>query len=512
MPILISARSARRSVQAAGRSTIVGMLALVVVAAGAQAADVREVPLAANDLVFDPASGRIWASVPGSAGAMGNSVVPIDPVDGSVGSPIFVGSEPGPLAISDDASFLYVSLDGAFQIRRVDLHTMAAGIQFGLGSDPFFGPFLAEDIEVQPGNPRVIAVSRKNLGVSPRHAGVAIYDDGVQRPNATPRHTGSNRIEFSDSPGVLYGYNNESTEFGFRDVTVDGAGATQGTVTRDLITGFGVDIEFHDGLIYATTGRSIDPAARVAVGTYPGVSFSRGVVADSNAGLVYFLTTNSLLVFDMATFVLLETVPLSGGERGLVQYGPGSLAFINAGSIVLVDVNPPDEDADGVGDNADNCPSTPNPDQSDRDGDGEGDVCDLFPDDPNNELAQCALDLDEVTSELEECLATPGYVDSDGDGEHDATDRCAFTPLGAPVDDGGCSQEQFCASFTSRDSCRHADWRNDEETRSSPRDCEPSKRSRRFQCVPFSDARPGHDERDDDDRVSAPRGARFGAR
>ena len=35
-----------------------------------------------------------------------------------------------------------------------------------------------------------------------------------------------------------------------------------------------------------------------------------------------------------------------------------------------------DLDGDGIRDDADNCPDTPNPDQSDIDNDGVGDVCD----------------------------------------------------------------------------------------------------------------------------------------
>ena len=45
----------------------------------------------------------------------------------------------------------------------------------------------------------------------------------------------------------------------------------------------------------------------------------------------------------------------------------------------------PDTDGDGVCDDSDNCPSTPNPSQEDSDGDGLGNVCDTCPNDPNND-------------------------------------------------------------------------------------------------------------------------------
>ncbi len=59
----------------------------------------------------------------------------------------------------------------------------------------------------------------------------------------------------------------------------------------------------------------------------------------------------------------------------------------------------PDLDGDGIPDDADNCPGTPNADQKDSDGDGVGDACDNCPDVPN-----------------------PDQQDSDGDGRGDACD------------------------------------------------------------------------------------------
>jgi acetyltransferase-like isoleucine patch superfamily enzyme/protocatechuate 3,4-dioxygenase beta subunit len=69
-----------------------------------------------------------------------------------------------------------------------------------------------------------------------------------------------------------------------------------------------------------------------------------------------------------------------------------------------------DQDGDGIGDAADNCPTLPNPDQRDTDGDGAGDVCDG--DD----------DGDGVLDAADNCptLANPRQEDRDRDGRGDA--------------------------------------------------------------------------------------------
>src|SRR5438045_1442343 len=98
-----------------------GSLAVLVLLATAAAADpVRQVSLPANDLAYDPATGKIYASVPSSAGSRGNSITAIDPETGQIGPSVPVGSEPGKLVIADQGGTIYVSLDGAAAVRRFD--------------------------------------------------------------------------------------------------------------------------------------------------------------------------------------------------------------------------------------------------------------------------------------------------------------------------------------------------------------------------------------------------------
>jgi PKD repeat protein len=83
-----------------------------------------------------------------------------------------------------------------------------------------------------------------------------------------------------------------------------------------------------------------------------------------------------------------------------------------------------DSDEDSVCDAEDNCPATPNLDQTDTDGDGLGDACDACLNDPDNDL-----DGDGVCGNVDNCpsVSNPDQKDTDGDGLGDACD----TPINA---------------------------------------------------------------------------------
>ena len=301
---------------------------------------IRQIALNTKDLVYDPVGQRIYASLPGSV-ANGNSVVQIEPVAGTVGTPVFIGSEPSKLAISGNSQYIYAALDGAAAVRRFDIATQTAGLQFNLGSDSFFGPLYVDDMEVMPGQPNTIAVSRRYLSTSPRHAGVGIYDDGVVRPTTTPTHTGSNVIEFSSSASTLYGYNNETSESGFRKMTINGSGVTVTTTTQNLVGGS--DIRYANGLIYSTGGKVIDPELGVAVGSFTGIGSGPLVLPDPAANQIYFLagsgSSTILRSFNLTTFIQTGSLTISavsGTPGSLIKWGNDGLAFRTSGNQIFL--------------------------------------------------------------------------------------------------------------------------------------------------------------------------------
>ncbi|HEX7134128.1 MAG TPA: DUF4214 domain-containing protein [Iamia sp.] len=208
-------------------------------------------------IAYDASRDQALVAVAPSVPTLGNHLVELDPHTGELGRSVPVGADPRTVAVSDDGTRAYVGGVGSSYVTEVDLATFTVVREIFLGNDTSSGGYYAEDIEVQPGHPSVIAVSLRNLGLSPRHEGVAIYDAGVRRATMTPGHTGPDRITWSDDPATLYGYNDDSTSFGFFVLTVGPSGVTA-TTPGKLIEGFGVDVEYADGEVVGTNGQVVD--------------------------------------------------------------------------------------------------------------------------------------------------------------------------------------------------------------------------------------------------------------
>jgi len=296
-----------------------------VVASGLRSLHLLALP--AYDLISDPTSGLLYAALAGTGGARANSLTKIDPAAATIGTSVFVGSEPKRIARSDDGQFLYVALQGAAAVRRYNVAAGAAEIQFALGSDQFFGPMYAEDIAVLPGLPHTVAISTMWMGLSPRHAGVRIYDDGVVRPTATAQHTGSNELEAATAT-TLYGANTETTEFGIRTMSVTTEGVTITQTFGGLSSFWRGDHVLAGGLLYTPGGSVIDPVAGQVVGSFTGGSGPLAV--DLPNDRVFFLSEGNILVYQPSNFAFLGTITIHAdfGPGRLVRWGVNGLAFI----------------------------------------------------------------------------------------------------------------------------------------------------------------------------------------
>jgi hypothetical protein len=302
---------------------------------------IRSLALVTKDLVYSSNTHTIYASLPSDAGATGNSILPIEPLGASIGSSTFIGSEPGRLAMADDGHTLYAALDGAAAVRRFDVVTQTAGQQFSLGNVPFDGPRYVNDLDVQPGNPNVVAVGRKSSDPTSTSGDVAVYENGVQRPNTTAARTRS-FIEFGSTPDTLYAYSGFNS---LLKLKVDASGLTLLTTTN-LSPGT-VDMKFDNGRLYTTDGRAIDPESHSVVGmfTWQGSIGNSLVRPDSAVGRVYFLTSDfagnvwTLRVFGQDNFSQIGTLDVPGvqGTPGsLIRWGSNGLAFRTDSQVFLL--------------------------------------------------------------------------------------------------------------------------------------------------------------------------------
>lgn len=306
--------------------------------AGASSGALRKIALVHNALVFDASRNRYYASVPGSVVGNGNRIAVVDGATGVLSYPgAAVGSEPWALAISADASALYVGLNGSGDVLKLRLPDLAEQWRVRLPNLAFYGQLFAERIAVSPVDADVLAVSTFRAGVSPRHGGVALVRNGVLQPTMTQDHTGSNLIAFDANGQFVYGFNNETTEFGLRRLAVLADGLRQ----EQVVTAQGANFASRS-LAWSANGLVLDRAvyrapdlallgtANVAGGncqphSVPGRLLCSHVPAYSNQG-------GSLAVVDATSFVILATVAYQEGAGSdvlsdLVPGAPGQVAL-----------------------------------------------------------------------------------------------------------------------------------------------------------------------------------------
>ncbi len=306
-----------------------------------------------NSMIYNPVSGLFYVSVPSSAGApYGNSVVSIDPATGTLGAPIFVGSEPNKLAITSDGRYLWVGLDGAGAVRKVDLSVGTAGLQFALGGNGgiYDNPYLAAALAALPGATDSVVVAL-NSGYG---TGLNIYDSGVARTAASTTYyanpsallvDGTRNEIYAGLSGSYLVYTYTASGLTLKTTVSSGSYASS---TFD-------EMQIAGGRLYTDFGTVYDPESGSLLGTLynTGTTVASGTttadtalgkafVLDSSSGTVYSGSYNQIQIFNTSTFNLSgAVVPVSVANASigltypsrLTRWGSNGLAFRTAGGV-----------------------------------------------------------------------------------------------------------------------------------------------------------------------------------
>jgi sugar lactone lactonase YvrE len=292
---------------------------------------IKIISVQANDIAYNPADDTIYAAIPSSAGATGNSIQPINPRTGAVGSSVFIGSEPVKLAAANDGQTLYVSLDGAYAVREFNMITHTPGDQFSLGIDPLFNQrYKLSDMMVSPADPNSLAVARRRPNTSPPQGGVAIFNSGVPLPVTVPAQSGSDWLAFSSVASTIFG---SGSSGGLKTMQIEANGVS---VSQTSSLAPGARIKFANGVVYTSAGEAIDPSTQSILGTFAS-SASIAFVPDAAVGRAYYLVKDSLVAgnwilkaFDLNTFGFIGSfnIPnVSGDATTLIRWGGNGLAF-----------------------------------------------------------------------------------------------------------------------------------------------------------------------------------------
>lgn len=289
-------------------------------------------------LVFVASRGVFLATVSPSDPVNANRIATIQASNGAVTYSAPIGSGPGAMSVSADGNVLYVGLEGSGEVLKLALPSMQELARVRLPVDPFFGQLLPEDISVSPTSADVFAVSMTRTNSSPRHAGVALVRGMVVQPQRTQQHTGSNRIAFDIDGGWLYGYNNESTEFGLRRIEV----LSDGLIERLVVTAnarYATELNVSNGL--AVLGDSVFSAdASLALrGTIASAAGCTKLPGVGKIACQSTLNYNQLVIVDSVTFSQLASTSYStnasNSEWRLVPGAAGQVAVSEYGRIVI---------------------------------------------------------------------------------------------------------------------------------------------------------------------------------
>ncbi len=304
---------------------------------------VGELRITTSGLAYDPVSGRLFATVPANSTANANSLLPINPVTGALGTPIPLSAEPTKLGITENGQFAYVSLYAESAVQRVNLFNNLPELKVDFGEG---GLAAVSDLSPIPGAPHSFVMINNEPPIPGITPFTVAFDDAIPRPNGVG-NIGQLVVVRSN---LLVGYNTlvPSSTYSV-SITQTGLGVA-GSATY-LLNG---KLKSSGGLVFADSGKIVNPDSLTLVTTLPVSGLHE---PDAANGRVFFLTLVSgawtLRVFELGAFTEIGSMPVPGiigTPHSLVKCGTDRLAVgTSGGQVMLVRTSLAVLDADGDG-------------------------------------------------------------------------------------------------------------------------------------------------------------------
>ena len=285
--------------------------------------------ISAAQIAGDSLRRRLYVSVAGAAPQYANTLVTLDATTGTVLSSAFAGSDPDVLALSDDASTLWIGIDGALSMRSVTLtNTPPLAADFGpMHQVPqqLAQPTLIAAMVTLPGAPTSVAVSLFSSGLWE----LAILDNTVARHTAAVFDQVPSTL-VAGAAGSLFGISSQAQ---FLTGTISATGVTS-TVFASLLQTPPRQLVYRDNRVYTNAGEIVDvtsPAHPAVMGHFT----PTGVVAlgAPNRLIVVPSASGALMqVLDTTTLQTTGSVPLPsdppGNVSNLTYISPDIVAYV----------------------------------------------------------------------------------------------------------------------------------------------------------------------------------------
>lgn len=297
-----------------------------------------------NDLAWDPVNQVIYLSFQ-------NMVQALNPATGAFGASAVVENGPSVLSVSQTSKYLYVGESNAPTLQVMTLPNLGNGSTIQLGSDPYWGPLYALDLQAAPNSDDTVAVVRGTPASSPAEVGgVIIYQNGTALPDVLCGFGAMNclntsqlfdTIQWKSDGTQMYAANNETTGFDFYTIPVTSSGFGAVTDYPGLLPGFYLRIHYDatTGYVYDDDGYVVDPSNGTVAEIFPASGL---VIPDGKLGKFFILgqtqqesgtSTYTLESFDIQQFTPIDTLTIPnviGFPTNLIRWGTNGLAFITS--------------------------------------------------------------------------------------------------------------------------------------------------------------------------------------